>query len=391
MRTTRGKPTLEVRTAGDAAIASALAASLRHEEQVERATHGFHTWPAGLHPDTARDLLPLLPAGRLLDPFMGGGTVLVEALIAGREVYGNDLSEVAHLVASARTARVDDEALTAFRSAGRRIAEQARGWRGALPPGLRDAIEPWYDPATLQELLGLREGVAAMPPGWPRRLAWACFSSILVKVSRRVSDTVLRVDPSAGPRPQGTTSVLFHKKVRELGRRLEALRALCPAELPPASLRVGDARRLATSSVRFDAVLTSPPYPAVYDYLRYQELRERWLGFDSAADDELGARRSWRPSGRPGDDPVRRWRDGTVAWMAAVSEAVSPGGAMIVVIGDGLVEGSTVDALGPTVEIGSATGWRRVASASALRPDHARDAGRWEHAVLLSRHATPAW
>ncbi len=72
MRTTRGKPTLDVSTTGDAAISAALAASLRHEEQVDRATHGFHTWPAGLHPETARELLPLLPAGRLLDPFCWG-------------------------------------------------------------------------------------------------------------------------------------------------------------------------------------------------------------------------------------------------------------------------------------------------------------------------------
>ena len=51
-------------------------------EQADRVTHGFHTYPAGLNPDAARDLLALFPGDSLHDPFCGGGTVLVETIFA---------------------------------------------------------------------------------------------------------------------------------------------------------------------------------------------------------------------------------------------------------------------------------------------------------------------
>ena len=72
---------------GDTAAAAVLEAALRCSGRVERATHGFHTWPAGLNPDAARLLLGL-GGGPVLDPFCGGGTVLVAALLGGRPARG---------------------------------------------------------------------------------------------------------------------------------------------------------------------------------------------------------------------------------------------------------------------------------------------------------------
>ena len=42
---------------GDDAASRVLETSLRSRERVERATHGFHAYPAGLHPDAAAALL----------------------------------------------------------------------------------------------------------------------------------------------------------------------------------------------------------------------------------------------------------------------------------------------------------------------------------------------
>ena len=53
---------------GDDAMSRVLEGALRHRGRIERATHGFHTYPAGLHPDAARDLLSL-GKGPVLDPF----------------------------------------------------------------------------------------------------------------------------------------------------------------------------------------------------------------------------------------------------------------------------------------------------------------------------------
>ncbi|MFM2162228.1 MAG: hypothetical protein RLZZ383_1740, partial [Pseudomonadota bacterium] len=78
-RDTTGKPTLDQDLRGDAALAAAAAGALGAVAPPERWMHGVHTWPAGLHADAARDLLAMVPAGAVFDPFCGGGTVLVEA------------------------------------------------------------------------------------------------------------------------------------------------------------------------------------------------------------------------------------------------------------------------------------------------------------------------
>jgi hypothetical protein len=61
-------------------------------------THGFHAFPARMHPAIARVLLRELSLGRasrVLDPFCGSGTVLVEAMIAGWRSLGSDLDPLA--------------------------------------------------------------------------------------------------------------------------------------------------------------------------------------------------------------------------------------------------------------------------------------------------------
>src|SRR4051812_12200463 len=70
----------------------ALVASLRapalDEEVADSLTHPLHTYPARLHPATARILVDVVGHGihgkhALVDPFCGSGTVLVEARAAG--------------------------------------------------------------------------------------------------------------------------------------------------------------------------------------------------------------------------------------------------------------------------------------------------------------------
>src|SRR6187455_1472501 len=108
MRTTTGKPTLEVVALGDRKLAEAMATALGAEEQADRYTHGFHTYPAGLNADAARDLIALFPSESVLDPFCGGGTILVEARAAGRRSVGSDLNPTAIRVARARTTTPDE-------------------------------------------------------------------------------------------------------------------------------------------------------------------------------------------------------------------------------------------------------------------------------------------
>ncbi|HMV68508.1 MAG TPA: hypothetical protein PKA64_16785, partial [Myxococcota bacterium] len=346
MRTTEAKPVLDVRLEGEPELAEALARALASAAPVARATHGFHTYPAGLHADAARDLLALFPSGKVLDPFCGGGTVLVEAMLAGRAAAGSDLGPIAALVAWARTRRTDEPTRTRLRSAARALTERARsvrpGDRASLPddPAARTLIEAWYEPRVAAELAVIREGIAALDlDARARDLLWAAFSSVLIKVSQRRSDTSSGRDDRA--RPPGTAATFFHKRVREFARQLEELAALAPSAAPEPEVARADAR--APGPGGYGLILTSPPYPAVYDYLPLQELREAWLGVRGDRAEEIGARRAWRAR-----DAEAAWRADTEAWMCACARRLDPGGVMAVVIGDGLVGAAPVDALAAT-------------------------------------------
>jgi DNA modification methylase len=381
MRTTEGKPTLSTILLGDAERAQAMADALAAIEPIERYTHGFHTWPAGLHPDAARDLLRVFPGNSVLDPFCGGGTVLVEGRAAGRRVHGRDLSTVALRIAGARTRTDGEEILTRMRSAARKLTESAQRADQFPPEDIFRAVREWYAPHVLCELEHLRLGVQAADADI-RPLLEVIFSSMIVKVSWRKSDTsAQRVKHD---RPAGTTSILFHKKARELGRRIAELREATPAETPPAEIQLGDARRIRVRDP-VDLVLTSPPYPGTYDYLPMQHLRRIWLGENSGHDaDELGSRRAWRGGERTA---VREWREGTFAWTKAAADALAPGGFLVVVIGDGLTPGGAIDTSEPTEEAGRRAGLRSIARASLERPDHARNSTRWEHVFAFQKPA----
>lgn len=68
-------------------------------------THDFYLYPARFSPAIASSVISLFskPGDVILDPFMGGGTAIVEGLTLGRFVVGVDINTLAHLVTSAKT------------------------------------------------------------------------------------------------------------------------------------------------------------------------------------------------------------------------------------------------------------------------------------------------
>jgi hypothetical protein len=83
----------------------ALIAGARDAEPVKGLTHGYYKYPARFSPTFARVAIETF-TGRgdlCLDPHVGGGTTLVEALALGRHAIGVDISALAEFVARAKT------------------------------------------------------------------------------------------------------------------------------------------------------------------------------------------------------------------------------------------------------------------------------------------------
>jgi DNA modification methylase len=401
-----------VQTAGDARIAAKLAEALdvapapeprrgvaaeRPEDDPDRAhVHGFHTYPARMHPATASRLV-LAASGHgnvVLDPFCGSGTVLVEAMIAGRHAVGTDLNPLAERLARLKTSRPDARAREAIVAGARAAAEFANERRarraGASRRYPREDVA-LFDPHVLLELDSLRAATAGMEEPTVREALALVLSAILVKLSRRASDTA--TGASARRIAAGYPARLFVRKAEELADRLAAFDGLVPAEIPPARITLDDAGRLRTvGASTVDAVVTSPPYVATYDYLEHHAARLRWLDLDAKpfAAGELGSRRRYAQI----DAATARatWSRELGAALRAMARVCRKGAPIALVLADSAVQDEALRAdvmIGPIAE---EAGLVFRARASQSRPHfHGptarafQDAPRAEHAIALEK------
>jgi DNA modification methylase len=399
-----------VQTAGDERIAAKLAEALdvapapeprrdaSADDDPDRThVHGFHTYPARMHPATAGRLVRAATerGALVLDPFCGSGTVLVEAMIAGRRAAGTDLNPLAERLARLKTARLgpgDRDAISAGARAVAAVADERRARRaGATHRYPPEDVES-FDPHVLLELDSIRSAIGGLDASAPVRGALALvLSAILVKLSRRSSDT------SAGASPRrlaaGYPARLFIRKAEELVTRIAALENLVPAEIPPANVALDDASRLRTiGASTIDAIVTSPPYVATYDYLEHHALRLRWLDLDTRpfASGEIGSRRRYAPLDARGARDA--WTRELGASLRAMARVCRKGAPIALLLADSAVQGEALRAdvmLGP---IARDAGLVVLARASQARPHfHGptarafQDAPRAEHAIALEK------
>jgi DNA methylase len=83
---------------------AALIVGARDTSPVRGLTHGYYKYPARFSPVFARAAINTFtnPGDLVLDPHVGGGTTLVEALASGREALGVDISTLSEFVVSVK-------------------------------------------------------------------------------------------------------------------------------------------------------------------------------------------------------------------------------------------------------------------------------------------------
>jgi hypothetical protein len=357
--------------------------------------HGFHTYPARMHPATAARLIEAFsPMGsRVHDPFCGSGTVLVEAMLLGRAALGTDLNPVAVRLATTKTKPHSPDDLRELVMAARQVAAFADARRRARAGATRRYPQEdvaMFDPHVLLELDSLRTGIGETAQSLAADLSMV-LSSILVKLSRKRGDTSEETDTRrlAG----GYPSSLFVRKTEELAARLAELEALLPSPRPRARVALDDAARLASvRDASVDLILTSPPYAGTYDYLAHHALRARWLGLDTRGleRDEVGARR--RYANLRGAEGRTAWAGELGRVLASAGRVLRRGSLLVLLLGDSAVAGVPLRAADMVAAAAEGTRMDCVARASQTRPhfhgpsaEAFRGRPRAEHALLLRR------
>lgn len=351
-----------VRASADALVAALRAPHIDHDV-AESLTHPFHSYPARLHPATARVLVELVAPGAgdapIVDPFCGSGTSLVEARAAGRRAIGVDLNPLAVLVARAKTwtvpARrrkelrtigheITGHTLAAGKAARRSGAQQAslRAPAGFDPNARNRRLASWFAPHVRRELELIASHLDQLRASDPELadVLTACLSAILYKVSSRTSDTDgTWVDRNV---PRGAAARHFAQRVELLTAGLHDL-SRAPGAIP--QVFEHDARRLhdIVPPGTAGGVIASPPYAGTYDYAEHQRLRFDFLALRHRQLDagEIGSRRSFE------NDPAaeQAWRGALADALDAIARALGPGRTAAIAIGDSFAQGRAMYAL----------------------------------------------
>lgn len=276
-----------------------------HEERSNHSTHDFHAFPAKFPPQLPRAFINelTLPRECVLDPMMGSGTTLVEALAAGRRAVGFDIDPLAKLHSSVKTRPID--AARAMQQ-GKEIAANAQELvandpelirqelHGAFDSETHDFIDYWFSKQTQLELLALKRGIHKVKDIDLRDFFQLCFSAIIITKSGGVS---LAWD-LAHTRPhkyrQGEEKGYRNaipEFLKRVSRNAESIKSLPLHHLEAPNILLGNAEKIALADGSVDLLFTSPPYASnAIDYMRASKFSLVWFDYPIAGLTELRSR-----------------------------------------------------------------------------------------------------
>ncbi|MBX7081479.1 MAG: hypothetical protein K1X88_19925 [Nannocystaceae bacterium] len=384
---TRGAITTWGQTEIAAGLAAALAAAAGGEP--DTLTHGVHVYPARMHPAIARAIARrwVGERTRVLDPFCGSGTVLLEAMLCGGITTGVDLNPLGLRIAALKCERTDAARREAVAAAAARVTEAAlQGVRARakvlapLPAGER----AYYEPHVLRELAVLHRAILDERDAALREPLLLVFSALVGKFSRQRADT--RDETVAKTIGKSVPTRFFARRVEALCERWAQTAQQLPPGVPPPRLHECDVRRLhdVVPAASIDVVITSPPYVGTYDYVDHHARRWAWLGISPKRlrEGELGARRHY---GRGGS--AARWQRELDEVVRGTLQVLAPGGLALWLVGDGEIDGARIDAVAQLGALVPAHGSELVATASQPRIDWRGGRPRAEHLIALRRRA----
>jgi len=360
-------------SAGDARVVECLERALElqwvygypHVPPGERQlTHGFYKYMAGMQPMVAREALKLVPdASTVLDTFCGSGTVLIEAMVAGKRAFGCDASPLAVFVAGHHCdeRRVDLEELV-------HLAEQV------VAP-LQGGPGDWQT---------LRRNIAALASTTTREALWFVFA-VALRIARSTSGSSGITMPQRPVDPDHRLARLcFLSNVYRYVSRVRDFRQAA-GHVREVSIFHSDNRKLCLQRP-VDAILTGPPYPGVYNYqsaaaadMRMIEGGHVRLGACEAAEELIGSTPAWaavdtakelgtkelQQSSGSLEQFLSSWQTQQEEWLAAARSNLKPGGTATLMIGDGDTdEENGIDCLASTVDAAISVGFDVIATAS---------------------------
>jgi hypothetical protein len=301
------------------------------ERERTKHVHRLHPYLGKFIPQLAETLLERhVPRGRVLDPFAGSGTTLVQALESGLDATGADVAPFNCLLMRVKTRTYNPFVLESeLREALARLDDFA----GRQPQGpVSRYVRDWYAPQAAAELLFFRGLVEDYEHADVLRV-------VLARAARSARRTThFDLDFPRTPQRAEYWCHKHRRTCRPVGEARRFLRRYALDTLArirefsrvrargrEAEVLHGDARELDFGGP-FDGVLTSPPYPGLIDYHEQHRYAYELLGLEECRELELGKGASRLA--------LAAYGEGVAAVLASARRALRPGASVVIVIND---------------------------------------------------------
>ena len=306
------------------------------ERERTKHVHRLHPYLGKFIPQLVEVLLErhVPKGGRVLDPFAGSGTTLVQALESGHDAVGGELAAFNALLIKVKTARYNEFVFEKeLRDAVSRLDSVAVSFQG-LSPG-HDYVGEWFAPRAAAELDAWRSFVDDYEHADVMRV-------VLARAARSARLTThFDLDFPRTPQREPYWCHKHRRQCTPVDRASHFLRryaldtlarikqfARVRSRSHDAVVLHGDARELDWGGP-FDAIITSPPYPGLIDYHEQHRYAYELLGLDDRREREIGA-----ASAGTSRVALAAYRDGIADVLRRAASALRPDAQVLVVVND---------------------------------------------------------
>lgn len=256
-----------------------------------RYTHNYFKYPCKFIPEIPRWAINTysgienITKKRILDPFAGSGTSLLEASLLGIESIGTEIDEIAKLIIKVKTTQLTEVEINSIKdftvSVINELENNSFGEDKIILPQINN-LEHWFSADALRGLGYLYSRIISETDSKNvENFLLVSMAGIIKRVSNAddispkpyVSNRIIKTPPGVAKTFKDTVdrNILGMIQMRDVSMEKVTVQ--------------GDALNILEKDGSIDLAITSPPYINAFDYVRILRLENLWLQL--ATEDEL--------------------------------------------------------------------------------------------------------
>lgn len=242
-------------------------------------THGFFKYPCKFIPHIPRWAINRYCANKkskVLDPFCGSGTTLLEAVLLGHNGYGVEIDSFGRMLTLVKTRKVSSDFEAKIDTALRELSKTKKSDQIIIPE--ISNLSLWFNDQVINDLGKIRHLIDCHKDD---KEVYEFLSVCLASIVRKVSNA-----DNLSPKPYVSTrfpktdlpnsTELFIKTARKYLDAVIEIRT----KIKGTSRIIGEDAREFVTKTKFELAVTSPPYINAFDYVRSLRLENLWLGLE---------------------------------------------------------------------------------------------------------------